>query len=90
MSENLFRDAGTPVEPMTLRVDNQASLKRMNHEMEEGLTRYLAMRHMYVREKVISGELRLEWAETKKNVADIMIKPLGSEDFNRCQAMLGV
>jgi hypothetical protein len=53
------------VEPMTLRVDNQAALKRMNNEMEDGPTRYLATRHMYVREKVASGGVRPEWVETK-------------------------
>jgi hypothetical protein len=43
------------VEPMTLRVDNQVALKRMNFEMEADLTCYLATRHMSVREKVASG-----------------------------------
>jgi hypothetical protein len=43
------------VEPMALRVDNQVALKRMNNEMEDGLTCYLATRHMNVREKVASG-----------------------------------
>jgi hypothetical protein len=46
--------------------------------------------HAGVCEKVISGEIRPEWVETKKNVADIMTKPLGGGDFNRYRAMLGV
>jgi hypothetical protein len=40
----LLRGIETLVEPMTLRVDNQATLKSMNNEIEDGLTRYLATR----------------------------------------------
>jgi hypothetical protein len=78
------------VEPMTLRVDNQAALKRTKNEIEDGLTRCLATDHMYVWEKVASGEIIPEWVETKYNIADIFTKPLGGRDFSRLRGMLGV
>jgi hypothetical protein len=53
---------------MTLRVDDRAALKRISTEMEDGLTWYLVTNHMFVREKVISGEVKLEWVETNRNV----------------------
>jgi hypothetical protein len=75
---------------MTLRVDNQAALKLVNNEMEDGLTRYLATHHMYVREKVANSEVKPEWTETKDNIADVFTKPLGGRVFNRLRAMFGV
>jgi hypothetical protein len=68
---------------MTLIVDNLAALRRMNNKMEDGLIRYLATHHMYLREKVSppSGEVKPEWVETKRNVAAIMTKPLGGKDL---------
>jgi hypothetical protein len=88
--QKLLRDIGTPVELITLRVDDQVALKRMNSEMEDGLTRYLATRRMTLRGKVASGEVTPEWMETKRNVADTMIKPLGGWDFSRLRIMLEV
>jgi hypothetical protein len=35
--QKLLRDLETPVEPMTLRVNIQAALRRMNNEIEDGL-----------------------------------------------------
>jgi hypothetical protein len=66
---------------MTLRVDNQAALRRTSNEVEDGLTRYLATRHMYVRVKVASGEIQPEWIETKENIVDIFTKSLGGKYF---------
>jgi hypothetical protein len=88
--QKLLRDLRTPVEPMIPRVDNEAALKIMNNEVEDGLTRNLATRRMCVREKVASGEGRPEWVETKINVADTMTESLVSGDFSRLRTMLGV
>jgi hypothetical protein len=84
----LQRDLETPLEPMTLKDDNQAALKWINNEMEDGLTRYLATNRVYVWKKVIRGEMKPEWAKTIRNVADIVTKPPGGSDFHRLQAML--
>jgi hypothetical protein len=88
--QKLLRDLGTPVEPTTLRVDNQAALKRVNNEMEDSLTRDVATHHMYVREKVADGEVKPEWIESKDNIAYLFTKLLGGRVFNRLRAMLGV
>jgi hypothetical protein len=47
--QKLLRKFGIPVELMTPRVDNQAVLKRMKNEIEDGLTRYLATNNMHTR-----------------------------------------
>jgi hypothetical protein len=75
--QKLLRDRGTSSGPMTLRVDNQAALKRMNNEMADGLTGSMATSHMHECENVVSGEVKLVWVETKSNIADILTKPLG-------------
>jgi hypothetical protein len=65
--------------------DQQVALKTHDNEMEDGLTRYLATRHMYVCEMVASGEVSFEGEETKRNVADVLTEPLGGGDVSRLQ-----
>jgi saccharopine dehydrogenase-like NADP-dependent oxidoreductase len=66
--QKLFRDAGAPVEPMTRRVDSQAALRRMYNELQ--LVIHASPYH--VREKVARGEVRSEWVETKRSIADTL------------------
>ncbi|SGY54083.1 BQ5605_C006g03837 [Microbotryum silenes-dioicae] len=53
-------------------------------------TKHFDIAHLFVRERVASGEVELEYCPTHVNAADIMTKPLGFQRFDQLRALLGM
>ena len=53
-------------------------------------TKHLNVRYFFVKDRIVKGELKLEYLQTKKMVADIMTKPVTGKLLNELRgAMLG-
>jgi transposase InsO family protein len=75
---------------MQLYGDNQAQLRLMDDRQAEDQTKHIATRYFIGRDRVALGEIKYNYIETGKMIADIFTKPLGKLLFERFRAGLGV
>ena len=59
-----------------LQVDNSAAVRLAQNPQFHRRTKHIAIKHFFIREKVIEGNLGIQQISTEKQLADIMTKPL--------------
>lgn len=59
-----------------LQVDNSAAVRLAQNSEFHRRTKHIAIKHFFIREKVIEGKLGIQQTSTEKQVEDIMTKPL--------------
>eukprot|EP00253_Pinus_taeda_P017652 PITA_17652 len=74
----------------TIICDNQNSIKLANNPVFHKNTKHIDTQFHFVREKVQSKEIHLEYCNTCDNVVDTFIKPLGKVKFQMFREMLGI
>lgn len=70
--------------------DNQGSINLAHNPVYHGRTKHIEVRHHFIREKIASGEIQLEYILTVDQVADIFTKALGRIVFERLRNKLGL
>jgi hypothetical protein len=75
--------------PATLYQDNTSAMKLAEKGMSTSeRTRHVNIRYFFVKDRIDSGEIKLEYKPTKMMIADILTKPLQGEHFRRLRAEL--
>lgn len=69
--------------PTILHGDNQGSLNLAHNPIYHSRTKHVEVRHHFVREKVLSKEIALDFVPSSDQVADIFTKALGRVAFVR-------
>ncbi|SGY80018.1 BQ5605_C008g05285 [Microbotryum silenes-dioicae] len=78
----LAGDVGIPqAQPTIIQEDNAACIQIAKDPVDHMRTKHFDIAHLFVRERVASGEVELEYCPTHVNAADIMTKPLGFQRF---------
>lgn len=77
----------------TLYVDNASAIKLAKNPEYHRRSKHIEVRHFYVRERFLNGELKLEHIDGKDQLADLLTKPLERirfellrKNINICQA----
>jgi hypothetical protein len=88
----LLSDMGIDFGPrVTVYEDNRNVLAMVNGDrLLTQLNRHVDIRYKYILELVDAGWVALEYVESKRNVADVLTKPLGPGEFAPLAAALGV
>ncbi|SGZ14588.1 BQ5605_C029g10604 [Microbotryum silenes-dioicae] len=87
----LAGDVGIPqAQPTIIQEDNAACIQIAKDPVDHMRTKHFDIAHLFVRERVASGEVELEYCPTHVNAADIMTKPLGFQRFDQLCALLGM
>ena len=76
------------VTPSIVHVDNQAAIQISNTDTHHDRTKHIDIRHHFIRDCINTGDVRLQWIETKMQRADIFTKALGSNSFVRLRQMI--
>ncbi|SGY20279.1 BQ5605_C017g08564 [Microbotryum silenes-dioicae] len=88
---HLAGDAGIPqAQPTIIQEDNAACIQIAKDPVDHMRTKHFDIAHLFVQERVASGEVELEYCPTHVNAADIMTKPLGFQRFDQLRALLGM
>ena len=87
----LLNDAGKEQkQPTSIKSDNQSTIKLAYNPVFHKNTKHIDTQFHFVREKIQSKEISLEYCKTCDNVAHIFTKPLARVKFELFRKMLGV
>jgi hypothetical protein len=70
--------------------DNQSCIKLTENPIFYDRSKHIDMRYQYIRDLVERKNVKLQYIATRKQVADILTKPLTSRQFVQLRGNLGV
>jgi len=89
--EHLYKNVGIPISlPIFLLVDNQSTIVLMENPIFHACSKHIEVQHHWVHEKIEGGSIELEYIPMADQVADIFMKPLMVEKFQRFCGALGL
>jgi len=71
----------TRQEPTVVYEDNQSAIALANNPVHHGRTKHIDIKYHFVRNRVESQEIRVEYVPTDEMVADALTKPLSGPTF---------
>uniref|UniRef100_A0AAV1UZ49 Copia protein n=1 Tax=Peronospora matthiolae TaxID=2874970 RepID=A0AAV1UZ49_9STRA len=92
MAQSAFGELGemTSDEAIKMYEDNQGSIALAKNPEFHKRTKHIDIRYHFVREKVESGEVVLEYCPTQDMLADMMTKPIAAVQFENIRDRLGI
>ena len=79
-------EAGT----VTLKVDNQSAIQLSRNPVFHDRSKHIDVKFHYIRECVEEGKVEVEPIDTKAQLADILTKALGRDQFTNLRSKLGL
>jgi hypothetical protein len=64
---------------ISLRCDSEATLSRAYSKVYNGKSRYISLRHEYVKQLIIDGIITIVYVRSSKNLADPFTKGLSRD-----------
>jgi hypothetical protein len=74
---------------LELFYDNQSSMEMAKNPVGHHKTKHMNIRHHYIRNQVLKGEINLIYTPTSEQIADILTKALGRTKFEYFRSALG-
>ena len=68
-------------EPIPILCDNNSAINISKNPVMHSKTKHIPIKFHFLREQVIEKNIKLEYVETKEQIADIFTKPLPRETF---------
>ncbi|GJU95419.1 retrovirus-related pol polyprotein from transposon TNT 1-94 [Tanacetum coccineum] len=70
--------------------DNKGAIDLSKNPVQHSCTKYIKIRHHFLRDNVQKGHISIEKVSSVDNIADILTKPLKRESFNYLRLGLGM
>ena len=87
----MMKDLGIQItKSISIMCDNTNAINIFKNLIMHSRTKHIAIRYHFLKEKVVEGEVKLEFVPTSEQVADIFTKPLPKECFDYLRKKLGV
>ena len=64
--------------PVVIYVDNQGAIQLAHNPAHHRLTKHIDIQYHFIRERVGSGEVKLEWVPTGRQLADLLTKAVSA------------
>jgi hypothetical protein len=88
---NLMADIGIPQKgPMTIREDNQTTIKLVEDETSHKRTKYIAMKYHYSKEQQDIDTILISYISSEDNLADFFTKPQHRVQYQQICKRLGL
>ena len=78
------------IKPMILYCDNTSAINISKNPMMHAKTKHIAIKYHYVRELVEDKQVKMEYINSKEQIADIFTKPLPKDAYEYLRGKLGV
>jgi hypothetical protein len=75
---------------LLMHCDNQSAIKLAKNPVFHARTKHIEVHHHFVRERVLGGEISLDYILTDQQLADIFTKPLPRRKFEQHRNRLGI
>ena len=76
--------------PIVINYDNTSVINMSKNPIIHSKTEHIPIKYHYLREQVSQKDVRLEYIDTKEQIANIFTKPLLKEAFERHRQKMGV
>ena len=77
-------------ERIVLNCDNQGAINISKNAVHHGRTKHIDIQHHFVRERVVTGDITVEYVATEGMVADVLTKALPRAKHQWCTKELGL
>ena len=77
-------------EPVILYFDNTSAINISKNPVMHAKIKHIAIKYHYVRELVEDKQVKMEYINSKEQIADIFTKPLPKDAFDYLRRKLGV
>jgi hypothetical protein len=89
-AKGMLEELGLKQGIVILKEDNQSCISMTQNPIKQTRTKHVDIKYHFIRGEVKKETLKLEYCPTKKNLADILTKPLNRETHNYLKGKLGV
>ena len=87
----LLSDLGLNTKPpIIIFEDNQGALELTKNPSHYSCTKHIDICHQFIRERISSKEIKVEYCPTERMIADIMTKTLPKATFEKFRNLLNV
>jgi hypothetical protein len=87
--KHLLEELQIPQETIVIEQDNTSTMRLIEHgPSSTGRTKWMHIKHFWVKEHVENGDVRLEYVPSDQLMADGLTKPLGRKNFEKWRARI--
>ena len=85
-----LRDFGINYDCVTIYCDNTSAICISKDPVHHSRVKHIHIRHHFLKDNVEKGLIKLEFCQTKNQIADILTKPLNREQYEKMRMELGL
>jgi len=83
-------DYGIVLDHILIKCGNTSAINVSKNPVLHSRTKHIEIRHHFIRDHVLKGDVVLEFVDTKNQLADIFTKPLNKDSFYNIRRELGM
>ena len=83
-------DFGIKFKKVPLLCDNESAIKLTNNPVQHARTKHIDVRHHFIRDHQLKGDIGIESVGTEDQLADIFTKPLDEKRFCKLRNELNI
>ena len=85
-----LKDYGIHLKQVPLYCDNESAIKIANNPVQHSKTKNIQIRHHFLHDHVLKGDISIEHVKTEEQLADIFTKPLDEARFRELRHELNI
>ena len=74
-------DFETVLSKIPILCDNTSAINISKNPIQHSRTKYIDIKHHFIRDHVLKGDIKLEFVSTSEQLTDILTKPLDEKTF---------
>ena len=86
----MFNEIGVETGTVLIMQDNQATIAMTRNPIHHKKSKHIDIKNHFVRNEVARYNIKLKYCDSKSMIADILIKPLSRDSFQRSSEAIRV
>jgi hypothetical protein len=87
--KQILKDFGLKFDHVPIMCDNTSAISLSKNPIQHSRTKLIEMRHHFLRDHMLTGDIVLEFVSTEHQLTNIFTKPLGKDCFCEIGKNLG-